>query len=58
MISRAEKSANYLILVVFALFALTPILTILQAAFGSSDAGGGSGFANFADAWRIGHFGT
>ncbi|WP_020387405.1 carbohydrate ABC transporter permease [Kribbella catacumbae] len=58
MISRAEKSANYLILVVFAVFAITPILTVLQAAFGPSDAGGGGGFGNFADAWRIGHFGT
>ena len=58
MIGRAEKSANYLILVVFALFALTPILTILQAAFAPSDSGETSGFGNFADAWEIGHFGT
>jgi raffinose/stachyose/melibiose transport system permease protein len=61
MIGRTEKSANYLILVVFALFAITPILTVLQAAFGTPDAGGSSSFANlgnFKDAWQIGHFGT
>jgi raffinose/stachyose/melibiose transport system permease protein len=58
MIGRGEKSANYLVLIVFALFAITPILTILQAAFASSDTGESSGFGNFADAWEIGHFGT
>ena len=64
MISRAERSANYVILVVFALFALVPILTILQSALGPGDAGtAGRSLAglhpgNFAEAWRVGHFGT
>lgn len=58
MISRAEKSANYLILVAFAAFAVAPILTVVQAALGPADAGGSSGFGNFAEAWRIGHFGS
>jgi raffinose/stachyose/melibiose transport system permease protein len=58
MISRAEKSANYLILVAFAAFAVAPILTVVQAALAPADAGDSSGLGNFAEAWRIGHFGT
>lgn len=66
-VSRAERTANYVILGAFALFALIPILTILQAALGPSDtAGAGTGnqgaFAglhleNFTEAWQVGHFG-
>ena len=66
-VSRAERTANYVILGAFALFALIPILTILQAALGPSDtAGTGTGnqgtFAglhleNFTEAWQVGHFG-
>jgi raffinose/stachyose/melibiose transport system permease protein len=65
MISRAERSANYVILIAFALFALAPILTILQSALAASDdpsstSGSIAGlhFGNFVDAWEIGHFGT
>ncbi|PWU59224.1 sugar ABC transporter permease [Micromonospora globispora] len=68
MISRAERSANYVILVLFAAFALAPIGTVLAAALGPDDApGSGSGSAasiaglhvgNFATAWHVGHFGT
>jgi raffinose/stachyose/melibiose transport system permease protein len=64
MISRAERSANYAILALFAAFALTPIGTILVTALGPDDASGSSpGFAglhvgNFARAWGVGHFGT
>ncbi|NRQ38658.1 carbohydrate ABC transporter permease [Nonomuraea sp. NN258] len=59
MISRGERLANYLILTAFAAFALFPVLTILSAALGPDDAGGGTGgFANFAAAWEIGRFGT
>ncbi|WP_406043972.1 hypothetical protein OG799_06205 [Micromonospora sp. NBC_00898] len=68
MISRAERSANYVILVLFAAFALAPIGTVLAAALGPDDApGSGSGSAasiaglhvgNFAAAWHVGHFGT
>jgi raffinose/stachyose/melibiose transport system permease protein len=70
VISRAERTANYAILLVFAAFALWPILTILGAALGppdsaassgaaSSGAGSsGGGLANFAAAWREGRFST
>ena len=69
-VSRSERTANYVILLVFALFAIIPILTILQAALGPSDsAGSGIGnqgatslvglhFANFTEAWQVGHFGS
>ena len=68
-VSRAERTANYVILAAFALFALVPILTILQAALGPGDtaaAGTGTGgtgsfaglnFGNFVEAWQVGHFG-
>ena len=67
-VSRAERTANYVILGAFALFALIPILTILQAALGPSDtAGTGTGnqggalaglhLENFTEAWQVGHFG-
>jgi len=67
-VSRAERTANYVILGAFALFALIPILTILQAALGPSDTAGtgignqggafaGLHFENFAEAWQVGHFG-
>lgn len=58
MISRAERSANYAILLLFAVVALAPILTVIQAALGAQDGGGGIHFGNLADAWKIGHFGT
>ncbi|MFD9942885.1 carbohydrate ABC transporter permease [Nonomuraea sp. NPDC059023] len=51
MISRAERLGNYAILSVFAMFALFPILTILQAA-------AGGGVEGFAQAWETGHFHT
>ena len=43
MISRTERSANYAILLLFAVFALWPILTILGGALGPDDAGGPGG---------------
>lgn len=67
-VSRAERSANYAILVAFAVFAIIPILTILRAALGPSDSAGagdvatatvaGLHFGNFVQAWDIGHFGS
>ena len=67
-VSRAERSANYVILVAFAVFAIIPILTILRAALGPSDSAGagdeatasvaGLHFGNFVQAWDIGHFGS
>ena len=69
-VSRSERTANYVILLSFALFALIPILTILQAALGPSDSAGtgvgsqgaasfaGLHFANFTEAWQVGHFGS
>lgn len=64
-VSRGERTANYLILAAFALFAIIPILTILQAALGPGDSAGTGGTAsfaglhlgNFTEAWRVGHFG-
>ena len=67
-VSRAERTANYVILGAFALFALIPILTILQAALGPSDTAGtgignqggalaGLHLENFTEAWQVGHFG-
>jgi raffinose/stachyose/melibiose transport system permease protein len=66
MTSRAERSANYLILCAFAVFALFPILSIVVAALGPDDSGSGAPstsvaglhLGNFAQAWQIGHFGT
>ena len=67
-VSRGERSANYVILVAFALYAITPILTILASALGPSDSAGSSvdatasigglHFENFTQAWEIGHFGS
>ncbi|GAB3072209.1 MULTISPECIES: carbohydrate ABC transporter permease [unclassified Phycicoccus] len=65
-VSRAERTGNYVILIAFAVFALTPILTVLGAALGPDDAAGGvtSGGVlglhpgNFGQAWDIGHFGS
>lgn len=58
-VSRAEQTMNYVLLVLFAGFALTPILTILATAV-SPQMGqeGGIHLENFAEAWRIGGFGT
>jgi raffinose/stachyose/melibiose transport system permease protein len=58
VISRGERVANYVILSVFAAFALFPIVTILSAALGPSDSGPTSGLGNLAAAWEIGRFGT
>lgn len=65
-VSRAERTGNYVILIAFAVFALTPVLTVLGAALGPDDAAGGvtSGGVlglhpgNFAQAWDIGRFGS
>ncbi|QTE29613.1 carbohydrate ABC transporter permease [Pengzhenrongella sicca] len=62
MISRAERSANYVILIVFAAFALFPLGSILAAALGPESAsvareGGGLHWENFATAWTQGQFG-
>ncbi|GAA5151076.1 carbohydrate ABC transporter permease [Pseudonocardia eucalypti] len=59
MITRAERAANYAILLAFALFVLWPLGTIVLAALGPPDVGGtGGGLANFPAAWREGRFGT
>ncbi|WP_040158582.1 carbohydrate ABC transporter permease [Mobilicoccus massiliensis] len=63
-VSPAEKIANYVVLIAFAIFALYPILTVVAAALGTPDTGEqttsilGVHPGNFAEAWRIGHFGT
>jgi raffinose/stachyose/melibiose transport system permease protein len=56
VISRAERTANYAILLLFATFALWPILAILATALGPDDAGGAGGLANFPAAWAQGRF--
>ena len=57
-VSRAETTLNYVILLGFAAFALTPVLTILatsvSAPLGES---GGLHLSNFAQAWTVGGFG-
>lgn len=67
MISRGERLANYVILSLFAVFALFPIVTILFAALGPDDSAGATGqglsvaglhLGNFSAAWEIGRFGT
>lgn len=54
-ISRGEQLANYVVLVVFAAFALYPVLIVVVGAFGH-DQGSPGGIANFGEAWRQGHF--
>jgi len=56
VISRAERTANYAVLLAFTAFALWPILTILGDALGPDDAGGPGGFANLGAAWEQGRF--
>jgi raffinose/stachyose/melibiose transport system permease protein len=58
MISQAERVTNYALLLVFGVFALWPVGTVLGAALGPDDAGGPGGLANFAAAWEQGRFGT
>lgn len=61
--ARTEQLATYVVVVVFALIAITPALGVLSTAFGSQTSTN-SGFswpaglhwANFADAWVQGHF--
>ena len=66
-VSRAERTGNYVILIAFAIFALTPVLTIVGAALGPDDAAGGASPGggvlglhpgNFVQAWDIGRFGS
>ena len=57
-VSRGEVTMNYVILVAFAIFALTPVITILLTSvappLGES---GGIHLDNFARAWTVGGFG-
>ncbi len=57
-ISRFERTANYVILVVFALVVLAPIGVAFQYALSAQSVGisGNLHFENFVDAWRIGRF--
>lgn len=57
-VSKAETTMNYVVLVLFALFALTPIITILTTAV-SPRIGAEPGFhpENFVEAWEVGGFG-
>ncbi|MGK2310337.1 carbohydrate ABC transporter permease [Cutibacterium sp. V947] len=52
----SETVVNYVILVLFCLFALLPLVILVQAAMGH-DAGAPGGLVNFGQAWTQGHFG-
>lgn len=58
-VSTTEKTLNYVVLTLFALFAVAPIVTILITALGPplGVATGGLHWGNFADAWAQGDFG-
>ncbi len=67
MISRTERGLNYVILALFAAFALGPIITIVVSALGPDDSAVGAEstaqiaglhIGNFAAAWDIGHLGS
>lgn len=67
MISRTERGLNYVILALFAAFALGPIITIVVSALGPDDSAVGAAstaqiaglhIGNFAAAWDIGHLGS
>ena len=57
-VSSAERTMNYVVLGVFALFALIPVITILATAV-SPQIGQAPGLhlANFLEAWEVGGFG-
>ncbi len=65
-VNRGEATANYVVLVAFALFAVWPVLSVVVAALGPDDAAGGSVTGgilglhpeNFVTAWDQGRFGT
>ncbi|HMS37945.1 MAG TPA: carbohydrate ABC transporter permease, partial [Arachnia sp.] len=59
-VSPFERGVNYVVLTLFALYALAPIVTIFLTALRpqSGVQGGGLHVENFVDAWRIGNFGT
>ncbi|RJK98018.1 carbohydrate ABC transporter permease [Vallicoccus soli] len=65
-VSRFERTTNYLVLGVFAVLALTPVLSVLVAALGPDDSAtagpvttvAGLHVGNFAEAWDVGQFGT
>ena len=54
-VSPFERGVNYVVLTLFALYALAPILTIFLTALRpqSGVQGGGLHLENFVDAWRI-----
>jgi raffinose/stachyose/melibiose transport system permease protein len=58
-VSRAETVMNYVLLAIFAGFALFPLLTIVVTALGPplGETGGWPRFGNFAAAWTEGGFG-
>jgi len=67
VISRTERGLNYVILALFAAFALGPIITIVVSALGPDDSAVGAEstaqiaglhIGNFAAAWDIGHLGS
>lgn len=59
-VSSAERALNYVVLTLFALFAVAPVATIFVTALGPQlgIATGGLHWDNFADAWAQGDFGS
>jgi raffinose/stachyose/melibiose transport system permease protein len=65
MTGRVERAVTYAVLCLFALICLTPVVGVLSSAFGRRSALNtgfslphGVNWANLADAWSRGHFGT
>ena len=58
-VSATERTLNYVLLIVFAVFATAPVVTIVLTALGPQlgVATGGLHWGNFADAWAQGDFG-
>lgn len=58
-VSALERATNYVILTLFALYAVTPVVTIIVTSLRPQTGvvGGGLHPENFVDAWRLGGFG-
>lgn len=57
-VSTFERSMNYLILGVFALFAIYPLIGVVMGALAAEGEAAPGGLENFARAFDVGHFGT
>lgn len=55
--STAERAANYVILIAFAVFALFPLVGVIASALSPEGDEAPGGLANFSRAFEVGHFG-